>query len=53
MARCSRLITVFLCASLAFLPTAALAAPLEESAPMTLTAPSAILLEADTGAVIF
>ena len=53
MARCSRLITVFLCASLALLPTAALAAPLEESAPMTLTAPSAILLEADTGAVIF
>ncbi len=32
---------------------AALAKPLEEGTPMTLTAPSAILLEADSGTVIF
>ncbi len=50
MARCSRLLVCLLCVCL---PLAALAAPLEDGAPMTLTAPSAILLEADTGAVIF
>ena len=50
MARCSRLLVCLLCVCL---PLAALAAPLEEGTPMTLTAPSAILLEADTGAVIF
>ncbi len=50
MARCSRLLVCLLCVCL---PLATLAAPLEDGAPMTLTAPSAILLEADTGAVIF
>ena len=50
MARCSRFMICLLCVCL---PLAALAAPLEEGTPMTLTAPSAILLEADTGAVIF
>ena len=50
MARCSRLLICLICVCL---PLAALAAPLEEGTPMTLTAPSAILLEADTGAVIF
>jgi len=50
MARCSRLLVCLLCVCL---PLAALAAPLEEGTPMTLTAPSAILLEADTGTVIF
>ncbi len=34
-------------------PSAGAEGPLEEDAPMTLTAPSAILLEAETGAVIF
>ena len=34
-------------------PSAKAEAPLEEGTPMTLTAPSAILLEAETGAVIF
>lgn len=46
----------FLCvtAALALLPLGcALAQPLEEGTPMTLTAPSAVLMEADTGAVIF
>ena len=53
MVRCFRWIICFVCVSLALLPAVALAAPLEENPPMTLTAPSAILLEADTGAVIF
>lgn len=38
---------------LLLLPLQALAAPLEETPPITLTAPGAILMEADTGAVIF
>ena len=50
MARYTRFMICLLCVCL---PLAALAAPLEEGTPMTLTAPSAILLEADTGAVIF
>lgn len=50
MARCFRFMICLLCVCL---PLAALAAPLEEGTPMTLTAPSAILLEADTGAVVF
>ncbi|MBR6185956.1 MAG: D-alanyl-D-alanine carboxypeptidase [Clostridia bacterium] len=52
----TRLFVRFLCfaCALALLPLgAALAEPLEEGAPMTLTAPSAILMEAETGAVIF
>ena len=53
MVRCFRWIICFVCVSLVLLPAVALAAPLEENPPMTLTAPSAILLEADTGAVIF
>ncbi|MBR5109600.1 MAG: D-alanyl-D-alanine carboxypeptidase [Clostridia bacterium] len=53
MARLSRLLTILVCVSLALFPLAAFAAPLEEGVPMALTAPSAILLEADTGAVIF
>ncbi|MDO5328159.1 MAG: D-alanyl-D-alanine carboxypeptidase family protein [Clostridia bacterium] len=35
------------------MPSAKAEAPLEEGAPMTLTAPSAVLMEAETGAVIF
>ena len=38
---------------LLLLAPAALAQPLEEGTPMTLTAPSAILVEAETGTVIF
>lgn len=53
MVRCFRWIICFVCVSLVLLPVPAFAAPLEENPPMTLTAPSAILLEADTGAVIF
>ena len=54
MARFLRLGIGFLCVCLVALSlTPALSAPLEEGTPMTLTAPSAILLEADTGAVIF
>ncbi len=49
----ARFSCILICAVLFLLPVSALAAPLEEGAPMTLTAPSAILLEADTGAVIF
>ena len=49
----ARFSCILICAVLILLPVSALAAPLEEGAPMTLTAPSAILLEADTGAVIF
>ena len=53
MVRYSRLLIVLVCAWVALLPPAGLAAPLEDGTPMTLTAPSAILMEADTGAVIF
>ncbi len=53
MVRFFRLMICFVCVCLALSPLGAFAAPLEEGAPMTLTAPSAILLEADTGAVIF
>ena len=49
----ARFSCILICTVLILLPVTALAAPLEEGAPMTLTAPSAILLEADTGAVIF
>ena len=49
----ARFSCILICAVLILLPVSALAAPLEEGAPMALTAPSAILLEADTGAVIF
>ena len=44
-------VCVFLCWLLILSP--ALAQPLEAGTPMTLTAPSAILLEADSGTVIF
>ena len=45
---------VCLACALALLPLAgALAQPLEEGTPMELTAPSAVLMEAETGAVIF
>lgn len=44
---------VCVCLAVAALAPAALAEPLEEKPPMALTAPSAILLEAETGAVIF
>lgn len=53
MARFYRLAAYLICVSLFCLPVSALAAPLEEETPITLTAPSAILLEAQTGAVIF
>ena len=55
MARFLRRIALMTSLSLCFLllPKAALAAPLEDAPPMNLTAPSAILLEAETGAVIF
>ena len=53
MVRCFRFLICIVCVCLALLPITASAAPLEEGTPMTLTAPSAILLEADTGAVIF
>ena len=53
MARFLRWMIVPVCVVLCMAGTAALAAPLEEGAPMALTAPSAILMEADTGAVIF
>ena len=43
-------IALLLCLAAA---SSALAQPLEEGAPMTLTAPSALLMEAETGAVIF
>lgn len=46
----------FLCLSLVFclfFPLAADAAPLEEVCPLSLTAPSALLMEAHTGTVIF
>lgn len=54
----ARFLRVFACcACVCFLAAlsapAALAAPLEEGVPMALTAPSAILVENETGAVIF
>ena len=50
-----RILCVFcVCICLAgVVPSAKAEVPLEEGTPMTLTAPSAILLEAETGAVIF
>ena len=42
-----------LCVCAVLLAPAALAEPLEQGAPISLTAPSAILMEAETGAVIF
>ena len=53
MVRCFRFLICIVSVCLALLPITASAATLEEGTPMTLTAPSAILLEADTGAVIF
>ncbi len=53
MHRSVRLLTLVL-ALILFLPvSSAWAKPLEESCPLTLTAPSAVLMEANTGAVIF
>ncbi|MBQ9263290.1 MAG: D-alanyl-D-alanine carboxypeptidase [Clostridia bacterium] len=51
----ARVLKCFLCVGLCLLliMPQALAQPLEEGTPMTLTAPSAVLMEADTGAVIF
>ena len=55
MARYFRWVVVPVCVILcmAVVHSSAFAAPLEQGVPMTLTAPSAILMEADTGAVIF
>lgn len=53
MARFLKLPAVFAALLLYLLPLNALAQPLEEGTPMTLTAPSALLMEAETGAVIF
>ena len=53
MARFLKLPAVFAALLLCLLPLNALAQPLEEGTPMTLTAPSALLMEAETGAVIF
>lgn len=55
MARSFRWLAVPVCVVLcmAAFHSSAFAAPLEQGTPMTLTAPSAILTEADTGAVIF
>lgn len=53
MARFLKLPAVFAALLLCLLPLSALAQPLEEGTPMTLTAPSALLMEAETGAVIF
>ena len=53
MARFLKLPVVFAALLLCLLPLNALAQPLEEGTPMTLTAPSALLMEAETGAVIF
>lgn len=53
MHRSVRLLTLVL-ALILFLPvSSAWAKPLEETCPLTLTAPSAVLMEANTGAVIF
>lgn len=46
-----RVIGIALC--LALVAPIALAKPLEDGVPMTLTAPAAILMEAETGAIIF
>lgn len=46
-----RMVCLLMCMMLVF--PAAQAKPLEEGTPMTLTAPSALLMEAETGAVIF
>lgn len=53
MARFLKLPAVFAALLLYLLSLNALAQPLEEGTPMTLTAPSALLMEAETGAVIF
>ena len=55
MARILRWLAIPVCVCLftAAVSSSALASPLEQGTPMTLTAPSAILMEADTGAVIF
>ncbi|MBO4925290.1 MAG: D-alanyl-D-alanine carboxypeptidase [Clostridia bacterium] len=56
MARFLRWIGILLCVclgSVCLAPAAQAASPLEEGVPVTLTAPSAILTEADSGAVIF
>ncbi|MBR4538279.1 MAG: D-alanyl-D-alanine carboxypeptidase [Clostridia bacterium] len=55
MAHFLRVLALLLCVCICFMVSApaALAEPLEQGAPMTLTAPSAILMEAETGAVIF
>jgi len=56
MARFLRGIGILLCVCLGWIwtaPAACAASPLEEGVPVTLTAPSAILTEADSGAVIF
>ena len=53
MTRFLKLPAVFAALLLYLLPLNALAQPLEEGTPMTLTAPSALLMEAETGAVIF
>ena len=53
MTRFLKLPAVFAALLLYLLPLNALALPLEEGTPMTLTAPSALLMEAETGAVIF
>lgn len=51
MARFSRIFCIMIC--LALIMPHAMAKPLEEGTPMTLTAPGAVLMEAETGAVIF
>ncbi len=51
MARILRALALCVCAVM--LVPAAQAEPLEQGTPLTLTAPSAILMEAETGAVIF
>ena len=54
MARFFRVFVCLVCLTLCVgLTMPALAEPLEQGTPMTLTAPSAILMEAETGAVIF
>ncbi len=54
MARLLRVLAGAICVCILMsIGFSALAAPLEEGAPMTLTAPSALLMEADTGTVIF
>ena len=54
MTRFFRALVCVMCAFLCLSQSVcALAEPMEQGAPMTLTAPSAILMEAETGAVIF